>query len=41
MLTLKLNSKDKDSVENRNEVEMYLVDSCEDSNDNKLDILGW
>jgi hypothetical protein len=28
-------------VENRNEVEMYLVDGYEDPNDDKLDILGW
>jgi hypothetical protein len=28
-------------VENKNEVERYLIDSCEDSNDDKLDILGW
>jgi hypothetical protein len=28
-------------VENRNEVERYLVDGCEDPNDDKLDILGW
>jgi hypothetical protein len=28
-------------VKNRNEVERYLINSCEDSNDNKLDILGW
>jgi hypothetical protein len=31
----------KDSVENSNEVERYLVDGCEDPNDDKLDILGW
>jgi len=31
----------KDNVENRNEVERYLVDGCEDPNDDKLDILGW
>jgi hypothetical protein len=30
-----------DSVENKNEVERYLIDGCEDPNDNKLDILGW
>jgi len=28
-------------VENRNEVERYFVDGCEDPNDDKLDILGW
>ena len=27
-----------DSVENKNEVERYLVDGCEDPNDDKLDI---
>jgi len=32
---------EEDSVENRNEVERYLVDGCEDPNDDKLDILGW
>jgi len=30
-----------DSVENKNEVERYLIDGCEDPNDDKLDILGW
>jgi hypothetical protein len=33
--------QEEDSVENRNEVERYLVDGCEDLNDDKLDILGW
>ena len=33
--------QEKDSVENSNEVERYLVDGCEDPNDDKLDILGW
>jgi len=33
--------QEEDSVENRNEVERYLVDGCEDPNDDKLDILGW
>ena len=28
-------------LENKNEVERYLVDGCEDPNDDKLDILGW
>jgi hypothetical protein len=28
-------------VENRNEVERYLVNGCEDPNDDKLDFLGW
>jgi len=32
---------EEDSVENRNEVERYLVDGCEDHNDDKLYILGW
>jgi hypothetical protein len=32
---------EEDSVENRNEIERYLVDGCEDPNDDKLDILGW
>ena len=31
----------EDSLENLNEVERYLVDDCEDSNDDKLDILRW
>jgi len=30
-----------DSVENKNEVERYLIEGCEDHNDDKLDILGW
>jgi hypothetical protein len=29
------------SVESRNEVERYLVDGCDDPNNDKLDILGW
>jgi len=33
--------QEEDSVKNRNEVERYLIDSCEDLNDDKLDILGW
>jgi len=33
--------QEDDSVENKNEVERYLVDGCEDPNDDKLDILGW
>jgi len=28
-------------VENRNKVERYLVDGCENPNDDKIDILGW
>ena len=27
-------------MENRNEVRRYLINSCRDSNDDKLDILG-
>jgi hypothetical protein len=30
-----------DSVENKNKVERYLIDGCEDPNNDKLDILGW
>ncbi|KAL3573894.1 hypothetical protein D5086_024507 [Populus alba] len=33
--------QEEDSVGNRNEVERYLVDGCEDPNDDKLYILGW
>jgi hypothetical protein len=33
--------QEEDSVENKNVVERYLVDGCEDPNDDKLDILGW
>jgi hypothetical protein len=33
--------QEEDSVKNRNKVERYLIDSCEDLNDDKLDILGW
>ena len=33
--------QEEDSVENRNEVERYLVDGYKDPNNNKLDILGW
>ena len=33
--------QEKDSVKNRNEIETYLVDGCEDLNGDKLDILGW
>uniref|UniRef100_A0A6N2L2W2 hAT-like transposase RNase-H fold domain-containing protein n=1 Tax=Salix viminalis TaxID=40686 RepID=A0A6N2L2W2_SALVM len=29
------------NVENKNEVERYLNDGCEDPDDEKLDILGW
>jgi len=32
---------EEDSLENINEVERYLVDGCEDPNDDKLDILRW
>jgi hypothetical protein len=31
----------EESVENKNEVERYLNDGCEDPDDEKLDILGW
>jgi len=31
----------EDSIENKNVVERYLVDGCEDPNDDKLDILDW
>jgi hypothetical protein len=30
-----------DSVENKNEVERYLIEGCEDPDDDKLDILDW
>jgi hypothetical protein len=33
--------QEDDSVENKNEVERYLVDGWEDPNNDKLDILGW
>jgi hypothetical protein len=33
--------QEMDRVENKNEVERYLIDSCEDPNNDKLDILGW
>uniref|UniRef100_A0A6N2KMT4 BED-type domain-containing protein n=1 Tax=Salix viminalis TaxID=40686 RepID=A0A6N2KMT4_SALVM len=33
--------QEEDSVENKNEVERYLNDGCEDLDDDKLDILGW
>ncbi|XP_034921578.1 zinc finger BED domain-containing protein RICESLEEPER 2-like [Populus alba] len=33
--------QEEDSVENKNEVERYLIEGCEDPNDDKLDILGW
>jgi hypothetical protein len=33
--------QEEDSVENINEIEKFLVDGCEDSNDDKLDILDW
>jgi len=33
--------QEEDSVENKNEVERYLIDGCEDPNDDKLYILGW
>jgi hypothetical protein len=32
--------QEEDSMENKNVVERYLVDGCEDPNDDKLDILG-
>jgi len=28
-------------MENRNEIERYLIDSCRDSNDDKINILNW
>ena len=28
-------------MENKNEVDRYLIKGCEDPNDDKLDILGW
>ena len=28
-------------MEDKNEVERYLIDGCENPNDDKLDILGW
>jgi hypothetical protein len=37
----KIHLQEVDNVENKNEVERYLIDGCEDSNDDKLDILGW
>jgi hypothetical protein len=33
--------QEEDNVENINEIGKFLVDGCEDSNDDKLDILGW
>ena len=33
--------QEEDNVENKNEVERYLNDGCEDLDDDKLDILGW
>jgi len=33
--------QEMDRVENKNEVERYLIDSCEDPDNDKLDILGW
>ena len=33
--------EEKGGVERKNEVERYLGENCEDSNDFKLDILGW
>ncbi|KAG5247692.1 zinc finger BED domain-containing protein [Salix suchowensis] len=33
--------QEEDSVENKNEVERYLNDGCEDPDDDKLYILGW
>jgi hypothetical protein len=32
--------QEENNVENINEVERYLVDDCEDPNNDKLDILG-
>jgi len=31
--------EEEDSVESRNEVKRYLIDDCEDPNNDKLDIL--
>jgi hypothetical protein len=33
--------QEEDNMENRNEVERYLIDGCEDPNNGKLDILCW
>jgi len=33
--------EEENIVESGNEVERYLIDSCEDSNTDKLCILGW
>jgi hypothetical protein len=33
--------QEEDNVENRNKVERYLINGCEDPNDDKLDILCW
>ena len=33
--------EEEDSVENRQKVERYLINDCEDSNDDKLEVLGW
>ena len=41
MAQFKKHWQEEDSVENINEIEKFLVDGCEDSNDDKLDILGW
>ena len=38
---LKRHLQEEDSVENRNKVERYLVDGCENLNDDKIDIFGW
>ena len=32
--------EEEDCVENKNEVERYLVDGCKDLNNDKLNILG-
>jgi len=33
--------EEEDSVENRQKVERYLINDCEDPNDDKLEVLGW
>jgi len=32
--------EEEDSVESRQKVERYLINDCEDSNDDKLEVLG-
>ena len=33
--------QEKNSVENKNDVEKYLIDGCENPNDDKSNILDW